>query len=238
MKNKVLTAVFGVLTFVFIITVSISLPIYLRFFYYMQIESLGLERYYDYQTIKTCYDQMLNYLTLPGGEFLSGALPHTASFADHMKDVKGLFMLNFFGLIISVIGIVCLLILNAKKVIRLCRPFGMHVSFISAVSIFGFFLIVGGLVAIDFEKAFVIFHKLFFPGKDNWLVSPTKDPVIKILPEEFFLSCAIVIFVSITAISLGIIIFQIIAKKRRLGQKKIQKSLENDIDLNLPIDND
>lgn len=224
MKNKLLTVLFGVAVFVFILTVSISLPIYFRPFYYMQIEALGLTKHYDYQTIKVCYDQMLRYLTLPGGEFLTGALNHTASFADHMKDVKGLFMLNFFGLVISTAIIITLLILNKKKVIALCRPFGMSVSFISALSVFGAFFIVGGLVAIDFDKAFVVFHKLFFPGKDNWLVSPTVDPVIKILPEQFFLNCAIVIFCSIVLISVGIIVWQIVRKN--LDKKKKINDIE------------
>jgi len=53
--------------------------------------------------------------------------------------------------------------------------------------------IIGGLVALDFDRAFEIFHKLFFPGKDNWLFDPLKDEIINILPEEYFRNCAIAI---------------------------------------------
>ncbi|MEA5050823.1 MAG: TIGR01906 family membrane protein [Oscillospiraceae bacterium] len=46
--------------------------------------------------------------------------------------------------------------------------------------------------AADFDSAFVLFHKLFFRN-DYWYFDPATDPVIKILPERFFLHCALVI---------------------------------------------
>ena len=45
-----------------------------------------------------------------------------------------------------------------------------------------------------------VFHKIFFPGKENWMFDPFEDPVINILPAEFFASCAILI-VSVILIS-------------------------------------
>ena len=214
MKNKAFTILFGIAVFILIITVSISLPIYLRFFYYLQIEPLEITYYYDYDVIKTAYNQMLNYLTLPGGTFKTGELPHTAEFASHMKDVKGLFMLNFWGLIISAATVVTLLVLNKKNKLTLLRPFNMSVAFISAISIFIVIAIIGSLVAIDFSKAFTVFHKIFFPGKDNWLVYPDVDPAILILPSDFFLNCAILIGASVVTISLTIIVFNIIKRHK------------------------
>jgi len=55
------------------------------------------------------------------------------------------------------------------------------------------FSVVGILAAIDFDRAFVIFHTLFFPGKDNWIFDWRMDPIILILPQEFFRNCAILI---------------------------------------------
>ncbi len=48
-------------------------------------------------------------------------------------------------------------------------------------------------VAVDFDRAFVLFHTVFFPGATNWIFDPAVDPVIEILPETFFLHCALVI---------------------------------------------
>ena len=50
------------------------------------------------------------------------------------------------------------------------------------------------LLAIsDFDAMFVKFHQLFFPNKDNWIFDPRYDQIINILPEQFFINCAIVI---------------------------------------------
>ena len=57
----------------------------------------------------------------------------------------------------------------------------------------GVFLLVGGLAALDFDRAFVVFHALFFPGKTNWLFDWRADPIILLLPEVFFRNCAILI---------------------------------------------
>ena len=57
----------------------------------------------------------------------------------------------------------------------------------------GAFLIVGGLAALDFDRAFTVFHTIFFPGKTNWLFDPDTDQIINILPETFFMDCAILI---------------------------------------------
>ena len=79
-----------------------------------------------------------------------------------------------------------------------------------------------GLVAIDFENAFVVFHKIFFPGKDNWQFSYA-DEIIMALPQQFFMNCAILIGASIILISLSIIVFGLV--KRRKMRKNIDKAL-------------
>ena len=44
--------------------------------------------------------------------------------------------------------------------------------------------------AIDFNRCFVIFHKLFFDN-DLWLLDPEKDMIINILVEPFFADMAL-----------------------------------------------
>jgi integral membrane protein (TIGR01906 family) len=53
--------------------------------------------------------------------------------------------------------------------------------------------VVGSLAAVDFDRAFVIFHKIFFPGKSNWLFDYDADQIIRVLPQDFFMNCAILI---------------------------------------------
>ena len=50
--------------------------------------------------------------------------------------------------------------------------------------------------------AFSFFHSVFFPGKENWLFDPATDPVILLLPEEFFRNCAIAIAASLLLLCL------------------------------------
>ena len=220
MLNKFLTALFGVAVFFLIITFSIALPIYCRFFYYMQIEPLDLllKTGYDLETIKSAYNEVLDFLTLPNVEFGTGVFKFTEEGKAHFYDCKVLFNLNLSVLIVSFAVATTLLVLDKTKVVKLCRPFNMSVSFISALSIFIVFGILALIISIDFDVAFTVFHKIFFPGKDNWLFDPRYDQILKILPQEFFMNCAILIGASIILISLGIIIFQLI--KRKNSQKK------------------
>ena len=56
-------------------------------------------------------------------------------------------------------------------------------------------ILLAALAVLNFDAAFVLFHHLFFPGKDNWLFDPTTDQIILILPKLFFRNCAIAIAV-------------------------------------------
>lgn len=48
-------------------------------------------------------------------------------------------------------------------------------------------IIVGAIAfGIGFDAFFTLFHKILFVGDNTWLFDPAKDPVIWILPEEFF----------------------------------------------------
>ena len=73
------------------------------------------------------------------------------------------------------------------------RPLGRGFGFWAGIGLGGTFLLVGALAALDFDRAFVVFHALFFPGKDNWLFDPAADEIINILPQEFFRNCALLI---------------------------------------------
>lgn len=222
MKDKLLTALYAVAVFFLIITFSISLPIYCRFFYYLQIESLGVieKTGYDTATIREAYDEVLDYLTIPGAAFGTGVFKHSDAGASHFADCKMLFDLNTAVLLVSFVTVLVLLILHKKRVLKLSRPFGMNANFLSAAAALMAFVILGILIAVDFETAFETFHHLFFPGKDNWQFSSRKDPIIKILPEEFFVSCAILIIAALVCICLGIITVQLTKLLKKLHKNR------------------
>ncbi|MBQ2432227.1 MAG: DUF1461 domain-containing protein, partial [Peptococcaceae bacterium] len=61
----------------------------------------------------------------------------------------------------------------------------------------------------DFYAAFVTFHSIFFPGKENWILNYRTDPIINVMPQDFFMHCAILIGAIIVMTSLVIIIWQV-----------------------------
>ena len=211
------SVIFGVALVLFMLTFCIGLPIYCRFFYYIQIKTLKLEAAtgWDYKTIKAAYDDVLNYLTLPNRSFGTGSLKWTESEALHFADCKRLFNLNLAVMIVSgAIGLAAIL-LNRFKVISLKRPFGHGVYLISAIVAVALPVVIGLLACINFDEAFRIFHTVFFPGKENWYFNPETEQIIEVMPEEFFMNCAIIIGVGLIAFASALIAADLILTAKR-----------------------
>lgn len=221
MKEKILnvtaTALFMIALAVFVITFSIGLPIYVRPFYYSQIEELGIpERTgMTVEQIKTGYDEVLDYLTLPNREFGTGDFAYSEDGASHFADCKVLFDLNLYCFIGSVALILVLLILKKAGVIKLISPRGLFPPFWTGVFTLVLFASLAGICAIDFDKAFVVFHSIFFPGKDNWMFNSRLDEIILAMPSDFFMRCAILIASSIIVLSLFFILLGVVLRKNK-----------------------
>lgn len=219
--NIALTALFITALVILILTFSIGLPIYCRFFYYIQIKTLGLEQKtgWDYNTIKEAYDEVLDFCTLPGKSFGAGALKWSEEGAAHFADCKVLFNLNFYGLLCSFIITLSIVVLHCFKVITLCKPLGHRAYFTAAAVALAAFVtvvaVVGIACAVDFDKAFEAFHSIFFPGKSNWQFDPRNDQIIEVMPEEFFINCAILIGVSLVAIPSALIAADVLLTRRQ-----------------------
>ena len=218
MKDKILTGLLGFFISILIITFSIGLPIYVRPFYYYQVDALNITAYSgaDRNTIIEAYDELLDYLTIPGKEFSTGDFEYSEEGKSHFVDCKALFDLNLYAFIISLVGVITLLALAFSGVFRLWHPFGMNIGFSSGAFTLGGFLVIGGLAALDFNTAFTIFHKLFFPGKTNWYFDWYEDQIIRILPKDFFMNCAILILVSIITLCLVSILQGLLTRKARI----------------------
>ena len=228
--NIALTVLFIAALVLLILTFSIGLPIYCRFFYYIQIKTLGLEEAtgWDYATIKEAYDEVLDFCTLPGRTFGAGTLKWSENGAAHFADCKVLFDLNFWVLLCSAVITATLTVLHCFKVITLCRPFKRRAYFLVGVVAIVLFVtvvaVVGIACAVDFDKAFEIFHSVFFPGKDNWQFNPRTDEIILVMPEQFFINCAILIGVSLIALPSVLIAIDLL-----LTRKERTKSFEKEI---------
>lgn len=188
MKSKLLGVLQAVLIGLLIVSGAIAVPVLCRPFYYLHIAPLELADRVGLsaEQIKVAYREMMNYCVGLSDAFSVGALPFSQEGAAHFVDVRKLFVLDlwvFFGAAV-------LLFFVRKNPTRLA---GHTPGFWGAIGVGATFVAVGALAALDFDRAFVVFHELFFPGKSNWLFDGRRDPVIYMLPDEFFRNCAILI---------------------------------------------
>ena len=178
----------------FLLSLAILLTIYLSWLVYpLEISWLNLTSRVHVlpQTIQHNFNVLMDYLTNPLSQVLAMPdFPSSASGIHHFAVVKGLFHLAQ-GVAIVTLPIFCIF---WKQVVQKGFLSLYHRGLLIMLSL----PLVLGLVGvfIGFEQFFTLFHQILFVGDDTWLFDPAKDPVILILPEDFFLHCFILFFVA------------------------------------------
>lgn len=215
--SKLLSLFTGVFTALLVLSASIAVPLLCRPFYYAHIQALNLDGYtgLSVEQIKEAFDQVMDYCLGLRPDFAAGVLPFSESGASHFADVRVLFLLDLWVAVISLAALVILFIISRRKKLTPAPLLGHGPGFWAAIGLGGLFLIVGGLAATNFERAFVIFHSLFFPGKTNWLFDWRTDPIILLLPEDFFRNCAILILTLLIFWCVILIVADLLAQHRR-----------------------
>ena len=206
MKQRLLGIAEAVLIALVIVAGAIALPILCRSFYYLHIKPMEISERVDLTAgqVKEAYNEVMDYCTGVTDAFSAGALPFSQEGAAHFADVRKLFILDLWALAVASVLLVALKWFGRKTPHRLL---GRTPGFWSAVGLGVSFATVGALATIDFDKAFTVFHKLLFLGKDNWMFSPYQDPVILMLPWEFFRNCAVLIFAVIVLCCVGLALY-------------------------------
>ena len=180
-SSKLATAALTVILALLVLSASIAVPILFRPFYYIQIDALRLPERTGWpeEVIREAYDEVLDFCVL-GTPFGTGELSWSESGRSHFADVRVLFRADFLVLGVTAVSAALLLLLRRLHRLEFYRPVGRGPGF-------------WALAALDFSRAFTVFHAVFFPGKDNWLFNPATDEIILIMPERFFLNCALLI---------------------------------------------
>ena len=210
--SKPLSLLSSLLTALAVLSGSIAAPLLCRPFYYAHIGPMGLAEYVGLtpEQIRQAFDQVMDFCLGLRPDFAAGVLPWSQSGADHFADVRRLFLLDLWVLGLSLAGLLCLLVYSRFKRVRPYCFRGRGPGFWAAAGLAIVFLAVGGLAALDFDRAFVL-----FPGKTNWLFDYREDPVILILPEEFFRNCALLILALLMLWCAVLIFADLWAGKRR-----------------------
>ena len=214
--SRLLSVLLAITAAVVLFSGSVAVPILCRPFYYLHIDALdlpqrtGLTR----EEIQTAFDEMMDYCLGRTDQFSTGVLRWSDSGRDHFTDVQGLFLLDLQVLMESVLLLIILLLLCRVLHRRPAPLLGFGPAFWAGAGLGGVFLVVGALAALDFNRAFTLFHPLFFPGKDNWLFNPDTDQIIHILPQEFFRNCAILILAILVAGCVLLILWDVTRRRR------------------------
>lgn len=132
------------------------------------------------------YNALIDYnLPWVTGKLSLPSLPQSPEAIQHFIEVKDIF--NVFIALIPITSILLVFyVLPAKKK----RNF--HFLKMTSITLVLAPFILGSGFVMDFDKTFTLFHKLLFDN-DYWIFDPVCDPIITILPEEFFMLCGIVI---------------------------------------------
>ena len=214
---KIISIVITVLLAILIVSIGITLPILFRPFYYMQINALSLpqETGLTFSDIKFSYDEMMDYCLGLRPDFSAGILHFSEEGASHFADVRTLFFVDFAIIGISAIALAVIAIILKKKKLSPYKFKGRSSPFWSVVSIGAISALIGIACAINFRQTFIFFHKIFFVGKENWSFDPDTDPIINLLPNEFFSNCAILIFSVIILFSIAIMLYEFLPRRNK-----------------------
>ena len=125
----------------------------------------------------------------------------------HFREVKNIFIkLDYILYVTFLLSIILIYILYRNNTFNYLKY--------SAICLLALPLILLIPFLINFDKSFTIFHKVFF--KNNyWEFDPIKDPVINILPQEYFFHCSLLILFLIL-LSSAILLFTYKIKQKKV----------------------
>lgn len=186
--NKVTNSVFCVFLSLFIIGVSILLTVSFKELYYFDINHLdiAINNNLSVNEVKQNYDYMIDYnLGKISGNFNLPTIKSSLEGKIHFQEVKDIVQNVLKVLLVSfVISLVGIYISIKNKNINFLNTTSKLVLILPIVVLIP--------IAINFDKAFILFHEIMFDN-DYWIFDPEKDPIINLLPQEFFFHASLMI---------------------------------------------
>ncbi|WP_423188334.1 TIGR01906 family membrane protein [Alkalibacterium sp. f15] len=182
MKQRIIKISGFILISFFVLSLSITITINFIPLYAFDINYLNISTYVDIprEQILANYRILLDYLNSPWiSELDMPDFPSSNSGLFHFLEVKKLFLLNYLILTISGTGTFFFLVYAKNK--KLYKSFLLYFQFGILLS-----LTIIVTIIIRFDALFLLFHQTFF-NNDAWLFNPATDPIILVLPAEFFM---------------------------------------------------
>ncbi len=209
-KFKITDILIGILFTLFFTSIGVIAAVNFRFIYYLDIFRLNISETsgYTVEAIIENYNTLIDYNSpFFKGDLIFPSMIASANGLQHFVEVKQIFT-SFYYIALATF-ILCLLIVIYKAYKR-----DKSYLVISSITVLVLPSIVGIAAAFNFDKVFILFHKIAFQN-DYWLFDPQTDPVITILQDTYFLHCLIVIIVFLILCSLILFLCSKIGKNKR-----------------------
>ena len=168
-------------------------------------------------SINTTDDELINNTTNLLEYLTNKAELNTTWFSEkdilHMKDVRVLYNVSF-NLIIFFIIIFILSTILIALVYKNYAMFYITKTFNKTLLAFILLVIVlAGIISYNFTSFWIKFHQLLFTN-DLWLLSPEESNLIKMVPEQFFISLITTIILHILILFVSFLVVNNIFKKK------------------------
>lgn len=209
--SKTYTAMLILSLMALVLSAAIAVPLLWRGFYYLHINGLDLpgRTGFTVAEIRGAFDEMMDFCVFKQ-PFGTGVMKWSQDGYLHFVDCEVLFRMDFTVFAVSLAAVMLLWHMrDTYKAVTIC---GKGPMFWAGSVLAGAFVVIAGFAALDFDRAFVIFHSLFFPGKTNWIFDYRTDQIINVLPQVVFRNYGILIVGLLFAGCIGLILAD---KKRK-----------------------
>ncbi|MFB0921653.1 MAG: TIGR01906 family membrane protein [Oscillospiraceae bacterium] len=186
MKNAAAGVIYAIAVLLFTTALGLSVIHLTGFPYSLDVDYLkipemaGIPR----DEVLQNYDAIMDYLSpFSDSDFSLPTLSYTKQASGHFADCKFLFN------VLYILGGLSAFILILISGTRMISKGSLKISGALTMAIPAF---IGAALAIDFDRAFDLFHKIFFEGA-SWIFNPATDGFIRIMPSTFFMHCAVFI---------------------------------------------
>ena len=212
--NKFLNLIMSIAISLITIGTSVIMVLNLRVIYNVLAQKLNLDKVSNIPLdgIIKDYKTLISYLQNPRIDKLKFDNFYMSDNGEfHFYEVKNIFLGIY---ILTIISLLILLIYIFYKKYKKKETNLIKIANNSANIMIITFGVILGAILIDFSKAFVIFHEIFF-NNDYWIFDPNLDPIIMVLPEYIFMIYAIIVI----ALILGCIILYKVLYYKKIKNK-------------------
>ncbi|CCL63486.1 TIGR01906 family membrane protein [Clostridioides difficile] len=205
--RKFLNVLFSICISIVIIVGVINFTVGFKQLYYFDINYLNISELSGLSKadIKLNYDYLIDYnLNKNVSEFKLPTLKSSPQGKIHFEEVRNIFQnINKLAKLLLVVSLVGIILSVKNKNIKILKT--------TSITLIIMPLLLTVPILLNFEKSFIIFHKLLFRN-DYWIFNPDLDPVINILPEEFFFHSGMMILILILLVSIVLFVMYKLCK--------------------------